>query len=134
MKCFFPFKNKSMTKAQSAPELRNPRKSINPALDRVNKSSSSLQSQRSILELYKEKEHNLRVFTLEELREATNNFNRLLKIGEGGFGSVYTGTIRPTTGQGSPILVAIKKLKQNSSQVLLPLLIPFIATKLIIRC
>lgn len=121
MKCLFPFKNKSKAKqagSQSAPELRNQSKSNHPGLDRVNKSSSSIPSPRSIPELYKEKEHNLRVFTFQELREATSGFNRLLKIGEGGFGSVYKGTIRPLNGQGSPIMVAIKKLNQNGFQVL----------------
>ena len=42
----------------------------------------------------------MRVFSFEELREATNGFNRLLKIGEGGFGGVYKGTERPASGQG----------------------------------
>ncbi|POO03111.1 Tyrosine-protein kinase [Trema orientale] len=118
MKCFFPFKDKSKSKqkAESAPELRNRNKPKNPALDRETKSSSSLPSPRSIPELYKEKEHTLRVFSFQELREATNGFNRLLKLGEGGFGSVYKGTIRPVNGQGNPIVVAIKKLNQHSLQ------------------
>lgn len=117
MKCFFPFKDKSKAKkgAQSAPELGN--RSSNPALDRAVKSSGSLPSPRSIPELYKEKEHNLRVFTFEELRDATNGFSRLLKIGEGGFGSVYKGSIRPADGRGNPNVVAIKKLNRNSLQV-----------------
>ncbi|KAH7514320.1 hypothetical protein FEM48_Zijuj11G0076400 [Ziziphus jujuba var. spinosa] len=116
MKCFFPFKDKSKAKkgAQSAPELRN--RSHNPALDRAVKSSGSLPSPRSIPELYKEKEQNFRVFTFEELRDATNCFHRLLKIGEGGFGSVYKGSIRPANGHGNPTVVAIKKLNQNSLQ------------------
>jgi hypothetical protein len=62
-------------------------------------------------------EHNLQVFSFQELREATNGFNRLLKIGEGGFGSVYKGTIRPANGQGDPIVVAIKKLNNHGLQV-----------------
>lgn len=69
--------------------------------------------------MYKEKEHNLRVFSFSELRNATNNFNRLLKIGEGGFGSVYKGTIRPADGQGEPFVVAIKKLNKHGLQVIL---------------
>lgn len=118
MKCFFSFKDKlkSKQKAESAPELRNRNKPKNPALDREIKSSSSLPSPRSIPELYKEKEHTLRVFSFQELREAANGFNRLLKLGEGGFGSVYRGTIRPVNGQGNPIVVAIKKLNQHSLQ------------------
>lgn len=120
MKCLFPFKDKSKSKkqgAQSAPELRNQSKSSDLVLDRVTKSSSSLPSPRSIPELYKEREQNLRVFSYQELREATNGFNRLLKLGEGGFGSVYKGTISPENGQGSPIVVAIKRLNPRSLQV-----------------
>ncbi|KAM2624383.1 hypothetical protein TB1_031364 [Malus domestica] len=117
MRCFFYFKEKCKSKregSQSAPELRN---RSNPVLDRTTKSSSSVPSPKSIPELYREKEHNLRVFSLQELREATNGFNRLLKLGEGGFGSVYKGTIRPADGErGSPILVAIKKLNPQSLQ------------------
>lgn len=119
MKCFFYFKEKCKSKregSQSAPELRN---RSNPVLDRTTKSSSSVPSPKSIPELYREKEQNLRVFSLQELREATNGFNRLLKLGEGGFGSVYKGTIRPADGErGSPMLVAIKKLNPQSLQVL----------------
>lgn len=67
--------------------------------------------------MYKEREHNLRVFSLLELREATNNFNRLLKIGEGGFGVVYKGSIKPADGQANPTIVAIKKLNTYGLQV-----------------
>ncbi|KAF4362555.1 hypothetical protein CsatB_004406 [Cannabis sativa] len=123
MKCFYLFKDKSKCrrKAESAPELRDQNKSSNnnnnnPALDRLTKSSGSLPSPKSIPELYKEKEQELRAFTFQELREATNGFNRMLKIGEGGFGSVYKGTIKPLNGQGNPTVVAIKKLNQHSLQ------------------
>ncbi|XP_050264289.1 probable serine/threonine-protein kinase PBL19 [Quercus robur] len=117
MKCFF-FKDKSKNKrgSNSAPELHNQNKSDTSAITRASKSSSSLPSPRSIPELYKEKEHNLRVFSFQELREATNGFNRLLKIGEGGFGSVYKGTIKPPDGRGEPTVVAIKKLNTKGLQ------------------
>ncbi|KAJ4836171.1 hypothetical protein Tsubulata_004980, partial [Turnera subulata] len=95
-------------KATLAPQLRDQNNSGGSALSCTTK---SLQSQRSIQELYKEKEQGLRVFTFQELREATNGFNRLLKIGEGGFGSVYKGTVKPENGQGHPQPVAIKKKK-----------------------
>ncbi|KAJ3673822.1 hypothetical protein LUZ60_005814 [Juncus effusus] len=48
-------------------------------------------------------------FSYSELEEATNKFNKALKIGEGGFGSVYKGFLRHTT-------VAIKVLNHGSSQ------------------
>lgn len=119
MKCFYPFKDKSKNKkgSNSAPEPRNLNKLDNSALNRTTR---SLPSPRSIPELYKEKEQNLRVFSLQELREATNGFNRMLKIGEGGFGSVYKGTIRPADGRGEPLVVAIKRLNQHGLQVLDP--------------
>ncbi|KAB2070691.1 hypothetical protein ES319_A08G172000v1 [Gossypium barbadense] len=118
MKCFSIFgKDKSKSKKREtrcAPELRNQSESSdNPALSRTTK---SLPSPRSILELYKEKEHNLRVFSLDELRDATNCFNRKSKIGEGGFGSVYKGTIKPPNGRGDPIVVAVKKLNTHGLQ------------------
>ncbi|EOY24137.1 Receptor protein kinase isoform 2 [Theobroma cacao] len=118
MKCFSIFKDKSKSKkrkSSSTPELRNQSKSDNSALTRT---SRSLPSPRSIPELYKENEHNLRVFSFQELRDATNGFNRMLKIGEGGFGSVYKGTIKPLDGRGEPIVVAIKKLNAHSLQVI----------------
>ncbi|KAJ4777780.1 U-box domain-containing protein kinase family protein [Rhynchospora pubera] len=48
-------------------------------------------------------------FSLEELQQATQNFNDSLKIGQGGFGSVYKGSLRQTT-------VAIKLLHSESLQ------------------
>ncbi|KAJ9135151.1 hypothetical protein P3X46_032364 [Hevea brasiliensis] len=116
MKCFYIFKDKSKKKkgdSRSAPELGN--RSAPDSLP-LSRTTRSLPSPRGITELYKEKEHNLRVFSFQELREATNGFNRLLKIGEGGFGSVYKGTIRPADGQGDSVPVAIKKLNKYGLQ------------------
>ncbi|XP_078154010.1 U-box domain-containing protein 70-like [Carex rostrata] len=48
-------------------------------------------------------------FSLRELEQATQNFSDSLKIGEGGFGCVYKGSLRKTT-------VAIKKLNSESLQ------------------
>ncbi|MQL75880.1 hypothetical protein Taro_008263 [Colocasia esculenta] len=82
----------------------------------TSKSSLSASSARSLPELYEERAHNLRVFELRELRNATNDFSRLFKIGEGGFGSVYKGLIRPPDGYGNKIAVAIKKLNEDGPQ------------------
>ncbi|XP_027349803.1 U-box domain-containing protein 33 isoform X3 [Abrus precatorius] len=48
-------------------------------------------------------------FSFTEIKEATNNFNSSLKIGEGGYGSIFKGVLRHTE-------VAIKMLHSNSMQ------------------
>ena len=109
LKCFYIHKDKSRSRRRGelAPELSNEsRKNGNSEGNRVTRSTGSVSSPRSIPEMYREREQNLRVFTLSELKEATRNFNRLLKIGEGGFGSVYKGSIQPSNGKGDPIVVA----------------------------
>ncbi|KAM7253907.1 hypothetical protein ACFE04_031589 [Oxalis oulophora] len=116
MKCFYIF-NKTKKETRSAPELRNQTNNSGVGPSRT---SRSLPSPRSISELYKENEHNLRVFTYKELREATDGFNRMLKIGEGGFGSVYKATIFiPSNNNNAhthPLVVAIKRLNQQGLQ------------------
>ncbi|XP_074558670.1 putative serine/threonine-protein kinase PBL19 [Curcuma longa] len=77
---------------------------------------SSTASQRSIPDLYEERAHKLRAFDFDELRNATNDFSRMNKIGEGGFGSVYKAFLRPPDGKGPRIPVAIKKLNQKGLQ------------------
>lgn len=70
---------------------------------------------------------NLRVFSLKELREATHNFSRKSLIGEGGFGNVYKGTIKPDKGRANPTTVAIKRFTSfTRRQVITPsYLFPF---------
>ncbi|XP_071730854.1 probable serine/threonine-protein kinase PBL19 [Rutidosis leptorrhynchoides] len=113
MKCFNIFNHKK--RGKSSPELREENPSRKPTT-RLVKSTGSISSARSIPELYREKGHNLKKFSFTELRNATDNFDRRLKIGEGGFGSVYKASITPFNGQGDPLVVAIKKLNRNSMQ------------------
>ncbi|XP_077238717.1 putative serine/threonine-protein kinase isoform X2 [Tasmannia lanceolata] len=53
---------------------------------------------------------NVRLFSYNELRSATGNFNQTNKIGGGGFGVVYKGILRDET------QVAVKSLSAESSQ------------------
>ncbi|CAO2835229.1 unnamed protein product [Amaranthus hypochondriacus] len=121
MKCFYYLKEKARSRAhKSAPQLRNPvSKSddfVAGSSGEVLKSTGSEFNRRGICDLYEEKGSNLRVFTYSELRIATNDFSRKLKIGEGGFGCVYQGKIKAVDGEGDPTLVAIKKLNKDGFQ------------------
>lgn len=75
---------------------------------------------RTIQELSEERgAQRLRVFDLDELGSATNGFSRALKLGEGGFGSVYRAFFRSAAG--ARVVLAVKRLNQRSLQVrLLP--------------
>lgn len=123
MKCFYFFKRKFRTSEQkSAPVSVEGSKLDNSAAVHgssfsISTASTVSSSHRSIPALYEEKAQNLCVFSYSELRNATNDFSLLLKIGEGGFGSVYKGFIRPPNGDGKQIVVAIKKLNTNGLQV-----------------
>ncbi|KAK4857955.1 hypothetical protein QYF36_008682 [Acer negundo] len=56
--------------------------------------------------------HNIRegTFTFKQLKAATNNFNSINKLGEGGFGSVYKGQLSNGT------VIAVKQLSSKSRQ------------------
>ncbi|RVW29611.1 putative LRR receptor-like serine/threonine-protein kinase [Vitis vinifera] len=49
-------------------------------------------------------------FTLRQIKAATNNFDAANKLGEGGFGSVYKGTLLDGT------IIAVKQLSSKSKQ------------------
>ncbi|KHM98929.1 Putative leucine-rich repeat receptor-like serine/threonine-protein kinase [Glycine soja] len=50
------------------------------------------------------------IFTLRQIKAATNNFNKANKIGEGGFGPVYKGNLSDGT------IIAVKQLSSKSRQ------------------
>jgi interleukin-1 receptor-associated kinase 1 len=50
-------------------------------------------------------------FSYKELKIATNSFNPQHLLGHGGFGSVYKGTLQDTG-----VMIAVKKIDQNSKQ------------------
>nr|CAD1835779.1 unnamed protein product [Ananas comosus var. bracteatus] len=60
--------------------------------------------------------NNLRIFTFQELRNATRNFSRSLMLGEGGFGCVYRGAIKSLEEPIKRIDVAVKQLGRKGLQ------------------
>ncbi|KAJ3672410.1 hypothetical protein LUZ60_007131 [Juncus effusus] len=99
----------------------NPKKSDNSSQNSnsnqsLNKSVPSTPTRSSIPALYEERGQKLRAFEFEELRIATNGFNRALKVGEGGFGTVYKGFLRSQDLKGRRIEIAVKRLKPRSLQ------------------
>lgn len=65
---------------------------------------------------FSQKSSNLRVFTFSELKAATKNFSRSAKIGEGGFGCVYTGIIKNPRDPTKGLEVAVKQLGRTGLQ------------------
>lgn len=65
--------------------------------------------------------HELREFTLAEMKLATKNFHYHNVIGEGGFGKVYKGVIKQKSklhdGEIEKLDVAVKQLNNNGFQV-----------------
>nr|XP_043632404.1 serine/threonine-protein kinase PCRK1-like [Erigeron canadensis] len=59
---------------------------------------------------------NLKEFKLSELKAATKNFSLASKLGEGGFGSVYIGTIKNTRDSDKNLKVAVKQLGNRGFQ------------------
>ncbi|XP_066374150.1 probable serine/threonine-protein kinase PBL19 [Miscanthus floridulus] len=79
------------------------------------KASAASTPTRTIQELSEERgAQRLRVFDLDELGSATNGFSRALKLGEGGFGSVYRAFFRSAAG--ARVVLAVKRLNQRSLQ------------------
>ncbi|XP_028777986.1 probable serine/threonine-protein kinase PBL19 [Neltuma alba] len=116
MYCFHCF-TRRIRRRSSKPELKEELKSRNSEVNRITESLSASPSPRGIPELYEEKAHNLRVFSFAELQRATNNFSRLLKIGQGGFGSVFKGSIQAPGGNNKEFIsVAIKRLEPDGFQ------------------
>ncbi|KAG0461732.1 hypothetical protein HPP92_022029 [Vanilla planifolia] len=115
MGCFSLFKSKPQNKI----ERERPRGGVKVASSAVAISSSGYEespgyapSQQRI------RDTKLRVFELADLRSATNDFSQVLKIGEGGFGSVYKAFIRFTDvdGRVDRVAVAVKVLNQKGLQ------------------
>ncbi|KAL7136671.1 hypothetical protein ABFS83_10G045500 [Erythranthe nasuta] len=63
-----------------------------------------------------ERPSNLKVFTFSDLKQATKNFSRTAKLGEGGFGCVYKGVIKNSEDPPKKIDVAVKQLGKRGLQ------------------
>ncbi|TVT97576.1 hypothetical protein EJB05_57171 [Eragrostis curvula] len=106
-------KNRSKSQKPVAAPARTPPTSDSSG--QKSKASSASTPSRSIQELSEERgAQRLRVFDLEELSSATNGFSRALKVGEGGFGSVYRAFFR--SAGGGRVVLAVKRLNQRSLQ------------------
>ncbi|KAF3332263.1 putative receptor-like protein kinase [Carex littledalei] len=105
-----PFQSKTYTEKSN-----NSSNSVKPDQS-ITKSVTSTPPRYSIPNLYEQRGQKLRVFDFEELRAATNDFNRALKLGEGGFGTVFKGFLKCRDSNGERLVVAVKRLKQKSLQ------------------
>ncbi|KAL0338456.1 UNVERIFIED_CONTAM: Serine/threonine-protein kinase PCRK1 [Sesamum angustifolium] len=63
-----------------------------------------------------ERPSNLKVFTFSELKQATKNFSRTTKLGEGGFGCVFKGIVKISEDPAQKIDVAVKQLGRRGLQ------------------
>ncbi|XP_047334663.1 serine/threonine-protein kinase PCRK1-like [Impatiens glandulifera] len=81
--------------------------------------TESMVERNSNSSIFSHKPSDLRVFTFSELKTATKNFNGAYRIGEGGFGCVYKGTVRTSNDQDSNkklVDVAVKQLGSRGLQ------------------
>lgn len=81
---------------------------LNIAVYHLRKNSGTNYGRRNIRSCPK---HSCRLFSIDEIRSATNDFDRGFHIGSGGYGRVYKGSI-----DGGETVVAIKRLKPESRQ------------------
>ncbi|KAL8508791.1 hypothetical protein ACS0TY_016126 [Phlomoides rotata] len=78
--------------------------------------SSSESKGHSRLQNLADKQSNLKVYTLPELKQITRNFSNSAKLGEGGFGCVFKGVIKSSDDPAKKIDVAIKQLGKRGQQ------------------
>ncbi|CAI9780173.1 unnamed protein product [Fraxinus pennsylvanica] len=71
---------------------------------------------RSQFPILSDRSSNLRAFTFSELKQATKNFNRSTKLGEGGFGCVFKGVVKISEDPANKLDVAIKQLGRRGLQ------------------
>ncbi|KAL8216978.1 hypothetical protein R6Q57_023815 [Mikania cordata] len=77
---------------------------------------STASASRANVPNFSQSQSNLKVFTFAELRSATNGFSRSAKIGEGGFGCVFFGSIKSPQDPSTKVRVAVKQLGRRGLQ------------------
>ncbi|KAC9183971.1 hypothetical protein E3N88_44836 [Mikania micrantha] len=77
---------------------------------------STASASRANVPNFSQSQSNLKVFTFAELRSATNGFSRSAKIGEGGFGCVFFGSIKSPQDPSTKVHVAVKQLGRRGLQ------------------
>ncbi|CAH8315727.1 unnamed protein product [Eruca vesicaria subsp. sativa] len=113
MKCFYFNKEKSHDEAAKARKFD----SLQGSGSEFNSSTSTTTSITSSLHVLSETHsNNLKVFALDDLKTATNNFSRSLMIGEGGFGGVFRGIIQNPQNSRKKIDIAVKQLSRRGLQ------------------
>ncbi|PIN07862.1 Serine/threonine protein kinase [Handroanthus impetiginosus] len=104
------------TSAQSSFTDREVKQSGSEFNSQTASDASSESRGRNQFPSFSERPSNLKVFTVSELKQATKNFNRTAKLGEGGFGCVYKGNIKSPEDPATKIDVAIKQLGRRGLQ------------------
>ncbi|KAL0720660.1 hypothetical protein Bca4012_035259 [Brassica carinata] len=89
-------------------KLKDEREELQTERDRALREATELRSRAETSSTLQSSQY-FTHFTFSEIEEATNRFDSTLKIGGGGYGSIYVGILRHTQ-------VAIKMLNPNSSQ------------------
>ncbi|PKA58784.1 Receptor-like serine/threonine-protein kinase [Apostasia shenzhenica] len=127
MKCF-NFTNSEKKEVSQFTKCSSMRSGSTASTDRdMNRSVSEVNSQttseisgdsirRFQFSNFSQRANSLRVLSFTELKAATRNFSRSLMIGEGGFGSVYRGTLGMPDDPNSQLEIAVKRLGRRGLQ------------------